>query len=60
MRKKFILLLSLICAIAGVASAAEFKMPKSVYKMDKLEEAKAKAKEKKKPLAFLYFAKESN
>ena len=33
---------------------AGFKVPKSIYKMDQLEEAKAEAKEEGKALIFVY------
>jgi len=42
--------------VAGVTqmSLAELKIPRTVYKVGDLEEAKAKATEKEKPLVFVY------
>ena len=35
-------------------SLAELKIPRSIYKVDQLEEATAKATEKEKPLIFVF------
>ena len=42
--------------VAGVTqmSLAELKIPRTVYKVGDLEEAKTKATEKEKPLVFVY------
>lgn len=51
--KKIISLLMVSAACLQVAYAG-FKVPKSVYKMDQLEEAKAEAKQDGKALVFVY------
>lgn len=43
-----------ITAVATQMAFAGFKVPRSVYRMDKLEEAKSEAEEKGKALIFIY------
>ncbi len=44
-----------VCFLMGsVLCFGDFKLPKKVYTIDKLEDAKKEAKEKKWPLTFLY------
>lgn len=45
------LLASLFCVLFAQAG---FEVPRSVYRMDQLKEAKEKAAEKGKPLVFVY------
>ena len=50
--KSFISVLCLL--LSTLIVNAGFKLPKSVFKIDQLEEAKTEAIESKKPLIFLY------
>ena len=53
MRRRIILLLTIFCAIS-LQGLADFKMPKRVYRMKQLDAAKAKAKDRNKPITFIY------
>ena len=53
MKRSIGLLSALILAMAGSA-AAELRIPSSVFEMDELEEAKAKAAKDEEPLIFVY------
>ena len=48
--------LFLILVVAGLAgsAAAELSVPRSVFKMDELDEAKSKAAKDKEPLVIVY------
>lgn len=46
--------LLLLTGLAGQVGAENLRVPSSVYRMDKFEEAKAKAMESGEPLVFLY------
>lgn len=46
-----------VCGLAlffSLSARAELRVPSSVFKMDELEEAKAKATAEKEPLIFVY------
>lgn len=51
--KQVLIVVVLILAVATRVQAA-FKMPKSAYRMEALEEAKAEALEKRRPITFIY------
>ena len=53
MMKHSLFLFLLVAGLTGFASA-ELRVPSSVFKMDELEEAKAKAAKEKEPLIFVY------
>jgi len=51
--KRSLILGMLVAGLAATATA-ELKIPRSVFKMDEIEEAKAEAAEEKEPLVIVY------
>ncbi len=52
--KKIFITTVLVAGLAQLGLAANLKVPRSVFDMEKIEDAKAKATEKVKPLIFVY------
>ena len=52
--KKLFITTALVAGLAQFGFAANLKVPRSVFNMDKIEDAKAKAAENEKPLIFVY------
>ncbi|MBK1791421.1 hypothetical protein [Persicirhabdus sediminis] len=51
--KSALITMGAVC-VTMVSAVAEYRVPYGVFKVDQLEEAKSQAKEKERPLAFVW------